>query len=477
MELDIRTILVFFFLTSTFIVVLLLAYAIITRSNVWNLKFFIAARSLFTIGLALIAARGYISDLFSLTLANPIAIFALGLEAYSFTVIDGKFKRRLLILMMLASSVFSVLFVLISSQPDNIRIIFGSIPGLTFTLFAAVHLLIFKRQYKLSKLVAAFYVLLGVAYVVRLVNATVDENIEFLMSSNWVEPMFFITNNLVLVVGSIGYVLIMKEGQEYEILEKNRNLNELNATKDKFFSIIAHDLRGPIGALNNMGKVLLDQHGELTNEDREDLISAVNESSGLALGLLNNLLYWAQSESGKLQVNITQFRPTDLLTRASLIFREAAHLKNITIEVPERSNETATADMEMIDTVIRNLFSNAVKFTPEHGRIVAGYRVISDELFEIFVKDSGVGMSPEVQSQLFKLDSNFTSRGTNQERGSGLGLKLCKEFVEKNGGIIGVSSKPGVGTTFKFTLRRICPEDASQFDQHVTIIEQEKVEP
>ena len=460
MELDIRTILFFFFLVTTFVVCLLWFYILITKSKAWYLKTFVIGKTLLAIGLITVSLRGQVSDFLSIGFANAIVFLAMAFEMYSFLSIDGKFRKNLAYAVFGGTFFICLLFLLNMYSPDSLRVIIAAIPGVIFSASTGLYLMFLAKDSKFSKLIGLFYLLLGLMYVARAISVWGDISFTFMVTSSWIESVFFMVNALIVVVGTIGFVLILKEQQEFKILENNNELNELNATKDKFFSIIAHDLRGPIGALNNMGKVLLDQHGEITNEDREELINAVIESSGIALDLLNNLLYWAQSESGNLKVNTTKFRPTDLLTRAALIFKEAANLKDIKLTVPRRSDTAAWADMEMIDTVVRNLFSNAIKFTPNHGEIKAGFEVKDDHI-EMYVKDSGVGMTDDIQAKLFRLDSDYTTKGTNMESGSGLGLKLCKEFVEKNNGKIWVVSGPGKGSTFRFTLNRATNEPAS----------------
>ncbi len=400
----------------------------------------------------LMGFRGNIPDIFSIGIANALVIFGIAMEMFALQCYDGKIRKRVLYAMVSVAALFSLIFIFAYSDIGYIRILTAAVPLSFFSFLVTVSFIFYRHQSKFSQFIGILYLAYGGSHIVRAISAYNNPSYVFVESVNWIELTFLITSGIVLFLGAMGYLLLLNEAQEVNILNKNRKLNELNITKDKFFSIIAHDLRGPIGALNNMGKVLLDQHGQITEEDREQLINAVNESSGIALDLLNNLLYWAQSESGQLKVNATTFRPTDLLSRAALIFKESANLKHIKLKTPPRSQDVAYADMEMIDTVIRNLFSNAIKFTPENGEISAGFDKKNGAI-EIWVKDNGVGMDETVLTNLFRLDSDYSTKGTNMESGSGLGLKLCKEFVEKNHGNIWVSSIPGEGSKFTFSLQ------------------------
>lgn len=451
MELDVRTILFFFLLINVSIALLLTIYTFSIKRFSWFLIIYIGGKLFIALALLLLGLRGNISDIVSISVGNSILIFGVGMELFALQCYDGMLRKNVFNGMISLAIAMCLAFFIWDTSQGYVRIILIAIPLAVFSLIVAISFIFYRSKSKFSKFIGILYLAYGIAHIFRALTAYINPNYTFIESSNWVEISFLITSAIVTFLGAMGFLLLLKEKQEMSILEANDQLNELNITKDKFFSIIAHDLRGPIGALNNMGQLLLDQHGQITDEDREELINAVNESSGIALDLLNNLLYWAQSESGQLKVNITKFRPTDLLSRAALIFREAANLKHIKINVPSRSSEIAYADMEMIDTVVRNLFSNAIKFTPENGEISAGFDMKEDGI-QIWVKDSGVGMDKEVLAKLFRLDSDHSTKGTNMESGSGLGLKLCKEFVEKNHGDIWVTSEVGHGSKFCFTL-------------------------
>jgi len=241
--------------------------------------------------------------------------------------------------------------------------------------------------------------------------------------------------------------------QKKKIQEDNRSLIELNKTKNKFFSIIAHDLRGPLGSLYNLGEFLWTSHDEFNNKERKKLLETITSNAKQTFNLLDNLLKWASSSSGEIIYKPKKFIINDLIDDNCNIFILKAETKNINLKNSLEEEILIFADYDMINTVVRNLISNAIKFTPEEGKI----EIISnssEEEIVIGVVDNGVGIQPEVLDNLFDLDSKFTSLGTNKEKGSGLGLKLCKEFVEKNGGQLSVESELGKGTTFWISLPR-----------------------
>lgn len=238
---------------------------------------------------------------------------------------------------------------------------------------------------------------------------------------------------------------------ELKLIESETKLKELNATKDKFFSIIAHDLKSPFNGILGFSEMLKKEVRNLDNDSIEKFTDIIHSTALQAYGLLENLLEWS-----KTQQNGLSFEPRKLLLR-NLISDEMAGLKlNADQKDISLLNETdeellLTADEKMLRTVVRNLISNALKFTPKGGVVRVDARGAEADT-EVTVTDSGVGMNHDTLEKLFKIESSFSTRGTENERGTGLGLLLCKEFVEKHGGKIWGISEKGKGSTFKFTI-------------------------
>ncbi|RLD83449.1 MAG: hypothetical protein DRJ07_06640 [Bacteroidetes bacterium] len=230
-------------------------------------------------------------------------------------------------------------------------------------------------------------------------------------------------------------------------------LKELNITKDKFFSIIAHDLKSPFNAIIGFSKILLEGHKEYDEEKREGMIKIVNSSAVRAFKLLENLLTWSRSHSGRIPYIPEELYLKTLLIETLYNQEGQASKKNIKITDTIHENELVFVDENMIATVLRNLISNAIKFTPKNGNIVISSEKLTNSNFiKISVKDTGVGIPKDKIDDLFHIDKNISTQGTEKETGTGLGLILCKEFVEKHGGKIWVESEAGKGSTFMFTL-------------------------
>ena len=240
---------------------------------------------------------------------------------------------------------------------------------------------------------------------------------------------------------------------EHEILLKNEELQKLNATKDKFFSIIAHDLRSPFNSIVGFSELLLDQIRQKTYEGIENYAEIIKKSSGQAIKLLMNLMQWSRLQTGRMEIIPEYFEMVDLVNEVALFIHETSHQKGIIHNKILPENATVYADKNMISTVLRNLYSNAVKFSHPGGTVTITAEEQQNEL-TISVNDTGVGIEKTRIDKLFLLDESNSTVGTRNEKGTGLGLILCKEFVDKNEGKIWVESEVGKGSTFYFTIPR-----------------------
>lgn len=233
-----------------------------------------------------------------------------------------------------------------------------------------------------------------------------------------------------------------------DLIRQKESLLKLNETKDKFFAIVSHDLRGPVANLYQLASLM--ENGEFRNED---MVGMLKTSASFTLNLLDNLLTWARSQSGELRTLPVRTNLRDLIMDIALFFKSTAEGKNIKITPHFDTQAEAFCDVNMIQAVLRNLISNAIKFTPSGGEIEIQVREKSDGFIEISVVDNGIGLTEEDVQKLFHVRRHVSTLGTSGENGTGLGLLLCKEFVEKNGGYIHVSSIKNQGSSFSFTLK------------------------
>ena len=237
-----------------------------------------------------------------------------------------------------------------------------------------------------------------------------------------------------------------------ELLKKSENnLREINAAKDKFFNIIAHDLRSPFSSILGFSSLLDEQMEAKDYEGIEEYASYIHKSATHAMSLLENLLNWSRSQTGKMEFKPEYIDLKELLDEALLSLNDVSVQKTISIKTKTDKNVPVIADRTMTGIILRNLISNAIKFSHPGGEIFVSAEQNPNEIL-VSVKDGGVGITREDMTKLFRIDTNHTTLGTNREKGTGLGLLLCKEFIEKHGGKIWVESEEGKGSTFYFTL-------------------------
>ncbi len=253
--------------------------------------------------------------------------------------------------------------------------------------------------------------------------------------------------------GEITHYMAIKDDitetkEALEALEKHRKLLEQEIeTKDKFFSIISHDLRSPFTAILGYAEILDEDFDELSDEEKHEYISSLRKSASNTLNLLESLLTWARAQTGRLD-----FQPEDLVAYQVVeevvqLYLGTAEKKHIKIFNKFPTDKTIFADEEMLKTILRNFISNALKFTPSGGEISIGYN--SDESYYLIsVKDTGVGISNEYKEKIFQIGTRFTTPGTENEQGTGFGLALVAELVKLHHGKISVISEPGQGSEF-----------------------------
>ena len=243
-------------------------------------------------------------------------------------------------------------------------------------------------------------------------------------------------------------------GVIHDITERKKtenSLKELIATKDKLFSIIAHDLRSPFNSIIGFSELLIENSNDILLEDSEQYIKIINSAAKNTLILLDNLLNWAKSQTGQLSFNPEKILFSEVVQEIITLSKTIAKSKNITLEYAGTDNLEIFVDVNMLNTVLRNLISNAIKFTNVGGHIKVSAKLKQDQV-EITISDNGIGINKEKCTELFFITSNTTTLGTADENGSGLGLVLCKEFIQKNNGDIWVESEENKGSNFIFTL-------------------------
>ncbi len=343
-------------------------------------------------------------------------------------------------------------------------ILFGRDPGIHiyFFLFALAPIVFWSFEKKgsiilffLLNIACFFYV----EYLMPAESALIpfpEEHLTFIRSLS-----FFLS---FIVIGLI-ILLYQKlaENKEELLLEANKDLErktqeltELNKTKDKFFSIIAHDLKNPFGAILKGMELISENYDRYTDEKRKRLIDTIRKTSISTYELLDKLLEWGKIKTNSLHPHFDNIDMNGIVLDVVDLYEKLLSDKSISIHVDLEKNLLVYADHYMLSVIVRNLISNAIKFTPRKGNIKILSEPGKDGFVDIAFVDSGIGISEKDQAYLFKIDKSFSSPGTEKEQGTGLGLHLCKEYIEKIFGHITVFSKPGEGSRFTISLRRAC---------------------
>jgi len=256
------------------------------------------------------------------------------------------------------------------------------------------------------------------------------------------------------IIGVLGIFedITERKLRQEEIILKNDLLQTMNAEKDKFFSIIAHDLRSPLSAFVSTTQMLSEEIQSMNIEEIKKVTMNLSASATNIYSLLENLLEWSMLRRDGLDFVPEKLNLARKVKQCIDILSESARKKEIRIGISIPEDIDIFADKHMFDTILRNLVSNAIKFSPSGARVIISALSNEKDVIEVKVEDTGIGMSSEMSGKLFVLDQQTSRKGTNGEPSTGLGLLLCKEFIEKNGGKISVKSEVGKGSIFSFTV-------------------------
>ena len=262
--------------------------------------------------------------------------------------------------------------------------------------------------------------------------------------------LIFVLSLSLIIILMFFYFYRSKYRANIELEKTKKHLDELNATKDKFFSILAHDLRNPFNSILGLSNILKQKHRSMDVDKRDKIIQAIYESSSNNYALLNNLLEWSRTQREKIIFSPESFIINELTEKAKDIHASDADRKEIKIII-DPETVTINADKNMINTVLRNLISNSIKYSNHGDKIHVNFLKSNSET-RISVSDTGIGINEIDQQRLFEIGNNFQIEGTAGEKGTGLGLIICKEFIDMHHGKIWVDSEPGKGSTFHFTI-------------------------
>ncbi len=444
-----------------FIGLLFLFYAFFNQLKSFYLLSY--AGSKFLQGFALLCYSYYqiFPAYITVIVANVLLISGYAIEVFNVLSYDKVFRRKLFYQILVFNLL--LLFVLFLLSAERSAIVAMITRGAAMCNFGFGGLVLLRRKPKTRfvRLVAFSYLLFALSWLVKILISSGNlKQHQFLSWDNSFQIVLYSVACLNLIISSVGYLLMIKELDEQsiqlqsrQIETDNQRLQELNKKKDKFFSIIAHDLKNPLSALIQLGHILQKDYDKLPVDTRHEMIESMAESATKTYSLLENLLLWSRSETGRIQVHPAQVGLNHVVQDTLQLLQENIKQKQISVQLHLQDELYAYCDLNMIQTVVRNLISNAIKYVHKEGSLHISLQ--QDERTNeivLAVEDNGVGIDPEIAAHIFDLDNDYSTKGTNNEIGTGLGLKICKEFVQMNQGSISVKSEVMQGSTFFVSL-------------------------
>ena len=445
-DIDVRTLFVFSAAANIFIIALFATYVKLYKVKNPIINIFMLSRVLGIFFLIMLSLRDGAPNQLGIIINTTINIFIVFYEIYCISFIERKFDSKHFKRFLLIPVFFSFALSFFSTASVSERMTVVSLSVSMMYAFTAYILLTEKGKTKIQFLTGYILALVALALLMRSLGAFFEVGTE-VASTNYMlilPLMFFLILNLVI---PLLLIFILKE-------KDNLKLTELNKSKDKFFSIIAHDLRGPFGGLQQIGELLWLNKNKISDEKREKLTQALYQNSKNTFNLLDNLLKWASANAGLIIYEPSKLDLHKIVLNNLHLFNSQARLKNLTLSCNFDRELFVYADSDMIDTVIRNIISNAIKFTPNGGEIEIILNKVDKikNTCTIAIVDNGIGMAKDSQLNVFEIDATVSTLGTDNENGTGLGLKLCKEFLTINKGTIWIETNENKGTVVFISL-------------------------
>jgi two-component system sensor histidine kinase/response regulator len=447
LPLDPNTVFILFFLENVCISILIFSYSFsyATNDSKKILNSFGRAKLLLAVGWILILLRNVIPDFISINIANTIIFLACFYETIAMLALlrikSQKGYQLQIGITIIASVIFNA--AIIFEATINIRIlimligIFSIFLPPTISYFNESKYNFFRNFYALY--CTGFEILLLIRAIYSYFN---PQNLFFFNST--VDVLYSISLFLFAFIGTVGFLLLIKGKQDLKI-------QKLLDDKNIFFSIIAHDLRGPLGSSVVLSKLLIDDIKECNLAETKEILEVLHQSNKNIYKLLDNLLEWSMAQNGMLKYSPKKITLNELITENIELNQNAALNKNIDVLFESTEKVEIEADKNMIDTIVRNLLNNAIKFTNKDGKIAVKVQKKHQNV-EISITDNGIGIPDLIKKKLFKINRKVIRPGTDNEIGNGMGLLLCSEFIDKHKGKIWAESELGKGSTFKFTL-------------------------
>lgn len=344
----------------------------------------------------------------------------------------------------------------------------GFIVGISFMLYYTIAVIDSKNEFLITNLYIIFVVFISYILILNLFNKFIHQSIsriqeDALLIKNQNELLTEKNDELnesqTQINAQHEELLTLSESlykQNEELEDKNKKLEDAIHQKSKFFSIIAHDLKSPISSITSLTEHILEDYENMAEEKKKNWLNKSLRSTKLLYELLENLLIWSRTQIGMVEIHAEPIDISETVEKIINIYKNYASNKSVNLVKAVKNDLTLCADRMMIETILRNLISNAIKYSYEHGVVIIQAEKV-DQQVVITVVDSGVGISSGRQTSLFDLEDALVTLGTSGEKGTGLGLRICKEFIEKHNGSIWVESEANKRTAVNFSIPNVIP--------------------
>lgn len=457
LDFDVKTLFFLFLLGNAFNVFFFLVYIKLYNAK-RKLNFYVVSKALQTCSWLLFVLRANLPESVYVGVANVFLLSGIAMEMFLFISVGIQNTRKLMKQMILLTIACCVFFLFNLHQPEYVRVVIMSSFFSVIMGFACFILFKLEKSTYMQQVFGFFTVLTATLFAVRAIFAYWGKGDEGLYSQSVVQVIVYIVFFLISYTWPIIFLFLLKEQNEMIIEENkkqieidNKVLKELNATKDRFFSIVAHDLRGPFNAIIGYSELMKMKSRVGDYEEFDYFSGMLHDSAQRTHTLLENLLQWSRIQTGRIEFVPDFVNLDNLVESIGDLLYENLKEKNVRFAKSIIVDTDIVADRFMLETIIRNLLSNAIKFTPEGGAVLV-YAEMFENVVKVVVEDSGVGIKQNRIADLFKIETNNSTKGTKNETGTGLGLILCHDFVSQHNGKIWVESVEGKGSRFIFTI-------------------------
>jgi len=451
MEFDYRTMISFIAISDFFVAIVFLGFlAVSAIYRKWFSVLFIISRLLQGLAVLGIAYRNIAPNFLSVTIANIILIVAITTEVFSICSYRGALRKQLASVLGGLTLVGSAAFAISANDPA-VRSIIWCLTVIAIYGIGTADLFSRRKVFKTPLIIATAFLIYSTILLVRVFYIFNTINIYSFYNFSNIDKIAIIGTLFIIILESLGFLLLFQEIDQQtimaqkEIIERdNLKLQKSNATKDQLFSIIAHDLRSPLTSLQ--GILQLVKEGLISKKELSHLMQRLSTDVDNSAHLLDNLLHWAKSQLGQFYIKPEPIAVAEIVEENIALLQKQAQEKQLQINNQVEANAELHADKSVLNLVLRNLLTNALKFTPEGGTVRI-YNETKDHHFRLSIRDNGIGMTREQLSQL--AEPVIASRkGTAGERGTGLGINICRTLIEKSGGHLDIESELGKGTVF-----------------------------